>query len=80
MQVQALFHRTEGRLQAVAFDGLKPEWKAVDPALAADFATLARAHRGNLEILSRTASDSLWVVAFNPDDGPTAYYLYERPR
>src|SRR5262249_7993941 len=33
-EVQTLFHPREDRLQAVAFNGLKPEWKALDPSLA----------------------------------------------
>ncbi len=37
---------------------------------------LATLGRGEVEIASRTLDDSLWVVAWLPEDGPIAYGLY----
>lgn len=79
-EVAILAHPTKDRIQAVGLDYLRPEWKVLDPALAADFALLGRTRRGTIDVMSRSASDSLWTVAFRPDDGPTTYYLYDRVR
>src|SRR6266487_2977505 len=56
-EVAALFHPADDRLQAVAYDYMRPEWKALDPSLAPDFALLEKTRRGTIEILSRSRSD-----------------------
>ena len=66
-------------IQAVEFNYLKPEWKVVDPAIAADFEYLATVHEGAFSVVSRTRDDDLWMVAYEDDDRPLAYYLYRRP-
>ena len=64
--------------QAVLFDHLKPEWKAIDASARDDFETLARARRGWIQILSRSRDDRLWVVAHVADNGPRVFSLYDR--
>lgn len=66
------------RIAAVAFDGLRREWRALDPAIGADLAALAGVRDGEIHVLSQTDDDSVWTVAFVVDDGPVAYYRYER--
>ncbi len=73
-----MIHPTEYRVQAVEFDYQKPEWEVVDPAVKADFAYLRGVAEGSLMIADRTLADDRWIVAYQPDDGPTAYYLYRR--
>jgi dipeptidyl aminopeptidase/acylaminoacyl peptidase len=65
-------------LEAVEFNRAMREWEPVDPAMRTDLAALKKAHRGTIEILSRDKSDIVWTVAFNVDDGPVAYYTYNR--
>ena len=73
-----LMHPTEHRIQAVAFDYQKPRWEVIDEALAEDFAYLRDLAKGSPTVVSRTLADDRWIVADEPDDGPTAYYLYQR--
>ena len=73
-----LVHPTEHRIQAVEFDYLKPRWEIIDPAIAEDIAYLRTIADGNVSIGDRTLADDRWIVAFEPDDGPTAFYLYQR--
>jgi dipeptidyl aminopeptidase/acylaminoacyl peptidase len=73
-----LVHPTEYTLEAVASNYLREEWKALDPAIAADFAALAKAAPGEFSITSRTLDDKTWTVAYVQDDGPVAYHLYDR--
>ena len=49
-----------------------------DPAVEADVAALRSLDRGDFSITSRDDADELWTVEFLRDDGPTAYYLYQR--
>jgi dipeptidyl aminopeptidase/acylaminoacyl peptidase len=64
---------------AVAFTKARTEWKALDPRYAGDLAALAKVRRGDFTITSKTADDSKWLVSYTTDNGPTAYYLYDRP-
>jgi dipeptidyl aminopeptidase/acylaminoacyl peptidase len=73
-----MVHPTDYRVQAVEFDYLKPEWKIVDDSIAADFSYLRDLAEGSLAVVDRTLADDRWIVAFQPDDGPTAYFLYRR--
>ncbi|KAB2957795.1 MAG: S9 family peptidase [Thermoanaerobaculia bacterium] len=74
-----LVHPTEYRLEAVASNYLREEWKVLDPAVAPDFEALAKVARGEFQISSRTLDDKTWVVAYVQDTGPVAYHLYDRP-
>jgi len=71
-------HPTEHRIQAVEFDYLKPRWEVIDEAIADDLAYLRDLGEGTLIVGDRTLADGRWIVAFQPDDGPTSYYLYQR--
>jgi dipeptidyl aminopeptidase/acylaminoacyl peptidase len=73
-----IVHPTEHRIQAVEFDYLKPEWTLLDKRLEPDFAYLRGVARGEIMLADRTLADDRWIVAFQPDDGPTSYYLYRR--
>jgi dipeptidyl aminopeptidase/acylaminoacyl peptidase len=73
-----IVHPTEHRIQAVEFDYLKPEWTLLDDSLKPDFEYLRGVARGEIVVADRTLADDRWIVAFQPDDGPTSYYLYRR--
>ena len=73
-----LIHPTEHRIQAVQFNYLKPEWTVLDDAIRDDFAYLRDVADGSLSIADRTLADDRWIIAYQPDDGPVGYYLYQR--
>jgi dipeptidyl aminopeptidase/acylaminoacyl peptidase len=73
-----LIHPIEHRVQAVEFDYQKPEWQIIDKSIQQDVEALGDVAEGSLSIADRTLADDRWVVSFTPDDGPVAYYLYER--
>jgi dipeptidyl aminopeptidase/acylaminoacyl peptidase len=50
----------------------------LDPAYEADFAYLRTLDRGDMSILNYDHAFTAWIVAFVKDDGPTAYYIYNR--
>jgi dipeptidyl aminopeptidase/acylaminoacyl peptidase len=74
-----LVHPTEKNLQAVSFNYEQIEWDVLDEAIQEDIDYLRSAAEGELQVASRTLDDSKWIVAYLKDDGPTAYYLYDRP-
>jgi dipeptidyl aminopeptidase/acylaminoacyl peptidase len=73
-----LMHPTRNTAQAVAFDYLRQEWKALDPAVGQDLAKVKKVADGDFTIPSRTLDDRKWVVAYVMDNGPVKYYLFDR--
>jgi dipeptidyl aminopeptidase/acylaminoacyl peptidase len=69
---------TSRKVEAVASNYTRKEWKVLDPDLVDPFEYLRTVDRGDLEILSRSLDDQVWVVAYYRDNGPVAYYLYDR--
>ncbi len=63
---------------AVSVTRARTEWTALAPGIKADFEALAKVRRGDFGVNSQTADGSKWVVAYNTDDGPVSYYLYDR--
>jgi dipeptidyl aminopeptidase/acylaminoacyl peptidase len=65
-------------IQAAAFDYTKPEWRAIDPAVAADLKYLATLQPGVFLVSSKDLSDSKWALWYFTDQGPISFYLYDR--
>lgn len=74
-----LIHPDSYTVQAVAFERARTEWVVLDAAIRNDIERLSRLHHGDWSIVSRDDADRTWIVAFGVDDGPTAFYRYERP-
>jgi dipeptidyl aminopeptidase/acylaminoacyl peptidase len=74
----AIANPQTGRIDAYAFNYLKSEWTAVDPAVKADFEFLKSHLSGEIGVTSRTYADDLWTVGVDPVTEPPALYLYDR--
>jgi dipeptidyl aminopeptidase/acylaminoacyl peptidase len=79
LRYRVMFQPQTGVLQAVAFQEMKVEWKAIDPGLEKDFAALRAATApAQFFVNSRDRADRTWIVATARPDGPTSYFLYDR--
>jgi len=65
-------------VQAAAFDYIKPEWRAIDPAVEGDLKYLSSLQRGVFIVGSQDLSGNKWAVWYITDDGPASFYLYDR--
>jgi len=65
-------------VQAVGFNYLKNEWTVLDPSIKADFEALAKVQRGEFYVGTRDRADRNWIVTYQTDDGPVAWYAYSR--
>jgi len=65
-------------IQAVAVQKARLEWVILDKPLKVDFDAIAELDRGDFFILCRDYTDNKWLVGFEKDNGPVAYYLYDR--
>jgi dipeptidyl aminopeptidase/acylaminoacyl peptidase len=68
-----------GAVQATVARYLRSEWRALDPAIAADL-TFLRGSAGDaeLEVGSRSSDDRLWVVGLESPRAGRRVYLYDR--
>jgi dipeptidyl aminopeptidase/acylaminoacyl peptidase len=57
----------------------RAEVTVLDQSIAADVERLRAAHHGDLGIAGRDHAGRTWLAAFTADDGPVAYYSYDRP-
>ncbi len=73
-----IIHPDTRRVQAVGFNYLKNEWLVLDQSIKADFAVLAKIGRGEFYLGGRDRADKNWLVIYQVDDGPVAYYIYNR--
>jgi dipeptidyl aminopeptidase/acylaminoacyl peptidase len=71
-----LFHPTQHHLQAVAFLKERIHWEVLDEEIRENWVHASQAHSGDFMILSRNHEDTLWVTAFNTDEGAIPFYLY----
>ncbi|MCI0362362.1 MAG: S9 family peptidase [Phycisphaerales bacterium] len=69
---------TTGKPQAVAFEHARRDWKILDRSIQADWDYLKTVAEGELSVGSRNHADTKWIVWYLRDNGPVAYYLYDR--
>lgn len=65
-------------VEAVATAEGRLTWTAIDPAVKADLAAIAKLAGGDFKVVSRDRADRTWIVAFTQDRGPVRYYAYDR--
>lgn len=74
----ALVHPTEKTLQAVASEYERVSWTVLDKAVVQDLETLRKVADGDINVVDRTKDDTKWLVAYEQDDAPVSFYLYDR--
>ena len=65
-------------VEAVSFSRARTEWIVVDQSLQDDFDAIAELDEGDFSIRNRDSDDTTWLLGFVKDDGPVAYYSYDR--
>ncbi|MBV8068039.1 MAG: S9 family peptidase [Candidatus Eremiobacteraeota bacterium] len=66
------------KLVAVSFQRDRTQWDVIDPSYTADFDALRTLHGGDIGFLGGTADGREWIVSYVVDNGPVAYYSYDR--
>ncbi len=73
-----MIHPDTYEVQAVAFTKARDEWTVLDESIKPDFAAIAKLDRGDFFIYNRDNADDTWLVGFSADNGPIAYYAFDR--
>ncbi len=71
-------HPRTSKLQAVVFLRERRDFQILDSALQPDLDALKKVRDADISDISRDLADDKWVVAFEGDDAPIYYYLYDR--
>jgi dipeptidyl aminopeptidase/acylaminoacyl peptidase len=71
-------HPTERNIQAISINYDKPTYQVLDKFIEKDIKYLTNLDRGSLHINRRTLDDNLWLVAYESDNSPIKYYLYNK--
>ncbi|MDP8206466.1 MAG: S9 family peptidase [Candidatus Electryonea clarkiae] len=71
-------HPTEHTVQAVVFQRDKADWQIIDASIQADIDLIQQTNPGDFNITNRTLDDKKWMIAYDQDNGPVKYYLYDR--
>ena len=74
----AIMHPVTNAIQAIAVQKARLEWVILDRSLDDDFKAIAALDRGDFYVLSRDKKDKTWLMAFEKDNGPVTYYVYDR--
>jgi dipeptidyl aminopeptidase/acylaminoacyl peptidase len=73
-----LTHPKTNKLQAVVFLRERRDFQILDKDLQGDFEALKKVRDADISDISRDLADKKWIVAYEGDDAPIYYYLYER--
>ena len=73
-----LIHPATQRIQAAAFEYERTRWRVLDDSIAPDIERIRAARSGDFRVTSRSQDDSRWIVAYDNDDGPATFHLYDR--
>jgi dipeptidyl aminopeptidase/acylaminoacyl peptidase len=65
-------------IQMVSFTKARTEHVVIDPSIADDVAAIGQIQPGDFTFLGRDHADRTWLIAFTVDDGPVAYYAWDR--
>jgi dipeptidyl aminopeptidase/acylaminoacyl peptidase len=71
-------HPKTNKLQAVVFLRERRDFQILDKDLQPDFDALRKVREADISDISRDLADDMWIVAFDGDDSPIYYYLYDR--
>ena len=74
----AELHPVTRTVEIVSFLRARLEHQVLDPALAPDVDAITALRPGDAFLISRDHADRTWTVGFTADDGPVAYYAFDR--
>ena len=73
-----IMHPTEKNIQAASVNYTRVEWKILDKSIELDIEYLQSVVDGDVNVTSRSLDDKIWTVAYETDNGPVRYYLYDK--
>ncbi|MEM7538786.1 MAG: S9 family peptidase, partial [Chloroflexota bacterium] len=73
-----MMHPTERHIQAFATNYERVEWEILDESIVGDMEMLKTVADGEVNVISRTLDDQIWIASYLMDDGPVRYYRYDR--
>ena len=73
-----MVHPDTYEVQAVSFYKARKELVVLDESIKGDFDAIAKLDDGDFFVIDRDNADDIWLVGFTKDNGPVAYYAFDR--
>lgn len=73
-----IIDKNTGEPILVSFNKERIEWIALSPLYKEDLKIILSANNGDLNYIDRSSDETKWILGFINDNGPNAYYLYDR--
>jgi len=73
-----MIHPDTYEVQAVTFYRARKEFVVLDESIREDVQAVRALDEGDYSIIDRDNADDTWLIGFTKDDGPVAYYAFER--
>ncbi len=74
------FHPKTKKPLAATFNYARRELTILDKSVQKDYDKLKALSDGEANVISSSHDANTWIVAFNDDDGPVKYYLWDRKK
>jgi dipeptidyl aminopeptidase/acylaminoacyl peptidase len=74
------FHPKTKKPMAAVFNYARRELKILDKSIQKDFDKLKTISDGEPNVVSVSHDGNTWIVAYNDDDGPVKYYLWDHKK
>lgn len=78
MEGSLLVDNDTQEILAINYTKNRKHWVFFNPAIEDAFSVLKEIDHGDISLLNRSADDTLWVVSFVKDNGPIAFWLFNR--
>jgi len=65
-------------VQMVSFIRARREWTVLDQSIRGDIEKISALQAGDFSVYDRTDADDTWLVGYDSDLGPAAYYAWDR--
>ncbi|MEQ8224535.1 MAG: sigma-70 family RNA polymerase sigma factor, partial [Candidatus Eremiobacterota bacterium] len=65
-------------IQAICFNKFRREWIILDETIKEDFEAIKKLDSGDFAIVNCDDTFNVWLVCFERDNGPVAYYVFNR--
>lgn len=73
-----MIHPDTKQVQMVSFVRARREWTVLDQSITEDIDQIRGLQAGDFAVHDRTDADDHWLVGYDSDTGPAAYYAWDR--
>jgi len=74
----AIFNPNSKKLEAAVIFKYRKNWIFFDDDFESDMKLASKLDYGDISLCSRSGDDSKWIIAYNRDNNPTSFWIFDR--